>query len=73
MQSLLLSKGLSIPSRNKPWEPVEQFRYAKKAIDIDMTVLTQETLTEGKITCGYVLGDLNLPFDRKKLFDDEMK
>ena len=35
MHSLILSKGFRIPIRNVSWEPVEQFRYAKKEADMD--------------------------------------
>lgn len=71
MQSLLLSKGLSIPFKTEFWESVDQFRYAKKATD--MIILTQTTLTEAQSTYGYVEGDMNLPFERRKLFDEDMK
>ena len=39
MHSLILSKGFSIPIKNVSWEPVDQFRYAKK--ESDMVELTR--------------------------------
>ena len=71
MQSLLLSKGLGIPLKAEPWEPVEQFRYAK--VEADMAKLTQATLSNAQSTIGYKVGDLNLPFERRKLFDEDVK
>ena len=39
-----------------------------------MAVLTQATLTQpAQSTIGYKVGDLNLPFERRKLFDEDVK
>ena len=71
MHSLILSKGFSIPIKNVSWEPVEQFRYAKKESDMDE--LTDNTITDGQWNYGFRAGDLNLPFDRRRLYDDDVK
>ena len=38
-----------------------------------MAELTEDTITDGQSTYGFQVGDLNLPFDRRRLFDDDMK